>query len=48
MEKFKDFMKAGLLAAAITFALAPLHTLYTTTMLAAKGLKAYKDKGKKK
>jgi hypothetical protein len=48
MEKFKDLMKTGFLALGVTFALAPLHTLYTTTMLIAKGVKAYKAKSTKK
>lgn len=44
MGKLTNALKTGLLAAAITFALTPLHSLYTLTGVVSKGLKWYMSK----
>lgn len=47
MGKISNALKTGLIAAAITFALTPLHSLYTLTGAISKGLKWYSSKKNK-
>ena len=44
MEKISNALKTVLIAAGITFAITPLHSLYTLSGAVSKAIKWYKSK----